>query len=80
MPWLALGWWQEGPCDEKHSMGSQCEECGSVLRYSQGIRATAKWSPAGTWIWALGLRERLDWKYWPRAKATLRVKGKPENE
>ena len=51
-------------------MGSQFEGQDSGLRYSQGVRVIAKWSPAGTWIKGLGLRKRFYWKYWPRAMTT----------
>lgn len=67
----------KAPVYEEHNMESQCEGQDSELRYSQGVRVTAKWSPAGTWIWGLELRKRLDWKYWPRAMATQRVMGSP---
>lgn len=46
----ALGRWRRGPWDGELSMGSKFERQDSGLRYGQGVRVTARWSPAATWI------------------------------
>lgn len=58
-------------------MGSRREEQDNGLRYSQGVRVTASWGPAGTGVQALGLRKRFDRKYWPRAMVIQKVMGAP---